>query len=129
VHGRRLPVVISDVRGGRTGDLTVVTETQADKEALDWVLASGGPLLLQWPPGWGEGDMYVSVGDISQAPIVDYAEFHDRTWTLPLTEVDRPIGGVTGSADRTWQTVKDTNETWADLLAGAATWLDVYTGA
>lgn len=128
VRGRRLPVVLSDVRGGRTGDLTVVTETTADREALDWVLASGAVLLLQWPPGWGEQDMYVSVGDVQAAPVVEYAEFHDRTWVLPLTEVDRPIGGVTGSADRTWQTVKDEGSTWAAVLEGAKTWLDIYTG-
>ncbi|MDH6625731.1 hypothetical protein M2271_003542 [Streptomyces sp. LBL] len=129
VRGRRLPVVISDVRGGKTGDLTVVTETTADREALDWVLASGSPLLLQWPPGWGEEDMYVSIGDVQAAPVVDYSEFHDRTWVLPLTEVDRPIGGVTGSADRTWQTVKDDGSTWSEVLSGATTWLDVYSGA
>ncbi|MEU1254787.1 hypothetical protein ABZ445_16055 [Streptomyces chartreusis] len=128
VRGRRLPVVISDVRGGRTGDLTVVTETASDKRALDWVLDAGSILLLQWPPGWGEEDMYVSVGDISAAPVVEYAEFHDRTWILPLTEVDRPIGGVTGSADRTWDTVKSEGSTWADVLAGKSTWLDLYTG-
>lgn len=129
VRGRALPVAISDVRAGKTGDLTVVTETDADREALWWVLKSGSTLLIQWPPAWGEDDIYVSVGDVQAAPVVDYAEFHDRTWVLPLTEVDRPIGGVTGSADRTWQTVKDTNPTWADVLAGASSWLDVYTGA
>lgn len=129
VRGRALPVVINDVRGGPTGDLTVVTETDADIEALWWVLDSGGPLLLQWPPGWAQRDMYVSVGDVQAAPVVEYAEFHDRTWTLPLTQVDRPTGGVTGSADRTWQTVADSAETWAEALADAASWLDVYTGA
>lgn len=129
VRGRALPVVINDVRGGTTGDLTVVTETDADVDALWWVLDSGGPLLLQWPPGWGQHDMYVSVGDVQATPVVDYAEFHDRKWTLPLTEVDRPIGGVTGSADRTWQTVANSGSTWAEVLAGATNWLDVYTGS
>ncbi|MER7922176.1 hypothetical protein ABTY96_03395 [Streptomyces sp. NPDC096057] len=129
VVGRGLPVVISDVRSGKTGDLTVVTETDADRQALSWVLETGNVLLLQWPPGWGEDDIYVSVGGVQLAPVVDYAEFHDRTWVLPLTQVDRPIGGVVGSADRTWQTVKDGNATWADVLAGASSWLDVYTGA
>lgn len=129
VRGRRLPVVISDVRSGRTGSLTVVTETTAERDALNWVLESGSVLLLQWPPGWGETDMYVSVGDVSAAPVVDYAEFHDRTWVLPLTEVDRPIGGVTGSADRVWQDVADAGLTWAEALAGALSWLDVYTGS
>ncbi len=129
VRGRRLPVVISDVRGGRTGDLTVVTETAAERSALDWVLEAGSVLLLQWPPHWGEEDIYVSVGDVSAAPVADFAEFHDRTWTLPLTEVERPIGGVTGSATRTWQTVADAGSSWADVLAGKTTWLDIYTGA
>jgi hypothetical protein len=129
VRGRRLPVVISDVRGGRTGDLTVVTETDADRRAMWWVLDAGSTLLLQWPPGWGEEDMYVQVGDVQSAPVVEYAEFHDRTFVLPLTEVDRPTGGVTGSADRTWQTVAEAGATWADVLSGATTWLDVYTGA
>lgn len=127
VRGRRLPVVITDVRSGKTGDITVITETPAEREALDWVLSSGSVLLLQWPPGWGEADMYVSVGDVSLAPVADFAEFHDRTWTLPLTEVDRPTGGVTGSADRTWQTVKNSGATWADVLTGK-TWLNIYVG-
>ncbi|MGW1268199.1 hypothetical protein [Streptomyces sp. NPDC002491] len=129
VQGRRLPVVISDVRGGKVGDLTVVTESTADKRALDWVLDSGGPLLLQWPPGWGEDDIYVSVGEISAAPVVDYAEFSDRTWILPLTEVDRPIGGVSGSADRTWTTVAGEGDSWADVLDGVTSWLTVRIGA
>ncbi|MFB7114045.1 hypothetical protein [Streptomyces sp. NPDC056291] len=129
VRGRARPVIISDARAGVTGDLTVVTETAAEVESLWWVLETGNVLLLKWPPGWGQTDMYVSVGDVSAAPVVEYAEFHDRTWTLPLTEVDRPIGGVVGSADRTWQTVKESGATWADVLAGARTWLDIYQGA
>ncbi len=129
IRGRRLPVVISDVRGGRTGELTVVTETSAERQALDWVLQPGSVLLLQWPPEWGEDDMYVSVGDVTAAPIADFAQFHDRTWVLPLTEVDRPVGGITGSANRTWQTVKDEGATWADVLAGKTAWLNIYTGA
>ncbi|MEU0860615.1 hypothetical protein ABZ352_35410 [Streptomyces griseofuscus] len=129
VRGRALPVVISDVRAGKTGTLNVVTETDDDRAALDWVLSSGNVLLLQWPPGWGEDDIYVSVGDVQKDPVVDFAEFHDRTWTLPLTQVDRPIGGITGSPDRTWQTVKGSGGTWFDVLSDATSWLDVYTGA
>jgi hypothetical protein len=129
VRGRALPVVISDVRSGKAGDLTVVTQTDAERQALWWVLDSGGPLLLRWPPGWDEEDIYVSVGTVSAAPVVEYAEFSDRTWVLPLTQVDRPIGGVTGSASRTWQTVKDAGSSWSAVLSGASSWLDLYTGA
>jgi hypothetical protein len=128
VRGRSRPVVISDVRGSRSGSIVLVTETEGEKDALWWVLDSGGPLLLQWPPGWGQDDMYVSVGDVDEAPITGHAEHMDRAWTLPLTEVDRPIGGIAGSADRTWQTVKDTGTSWTAATGGAQTWLGVYTG-
>lgn len=128
VRGRARPVAISDVRSSRNGSIVLVTATEEEREALWWVLESGGPLLLQWPPGWGERDMYVSVGDVSAAPVTDYAEHLDRSWALPLTEVDRPPGGIAGSADRTWQTVNDAGTSWSAALTGALTWLDVYTG-
>ncbi|MGI5404128.1 hypothetical protein ACQEVG_32700 [Streptomyces sp. CA-135486] len=128
VRGRVRPVVISDVRSARSGQVVLVTETDAERDSLWWVLDAGGPLLLQWPPAWGIADMYVSVGDVTEAPLTDFAEHHDRTWTLPLIEVDRPLGGITGSASRTWQTVNDSGSSWSDALDGALTWLDVYTG-
>ncbi|MCM2391714.1 hypothetical protein [Streptomyces albipurpureus] len=128
VRQRAMPVVISDVRVGRTGQLSLVTADTSERDALWWILEAGGPLLLRWPPRFGERDMYVSVGEVSETRVTDFAEHADRTWTLALTEIDRPPGGITGSADRTWQTVRDSGATWAEALAGSMTWLDVYTG-
>ncbi|MFD7776657.1 hypothetical protein [Streptomyces sp. NPDC059753] len=128
VRGRVRPIVISDVRTSRTGSLVLVTRTEAERDALWWVLDSGSTLLVQWPPGWGERDVYVSVGDVTEGHITELAEHSDRTWTLALTEVDRPIGGIVGSADRTWQDVANSGVDWAAALAGATSWLDVYSG-
>ncbi|MEU7039836.1 hypothetical protein AB0A77_02105 [Streptomyces varsoviensis] len=128
VRYRSRPIVISDVRSSRTGNLVLVTHTEDERDALWWVLDSGNPLLIQWPPGWGESDVYVSVGDVTETHITELAEHIDRTWTLALTEVDRPVGGIVGSADRTWQTVRSTGASWSSALAGARSWLDVYTG-
>ncbi|MEV4037723.1 hypothetical protein [Streptomyces umbrinus] len=128
VRGRSRPIVISDVRSSRTGSLALVTHSESERDSLWWVLDTGHVLLLQWPPGWGERDTYVSIGDVTEAHITELAEFSDRTWTLALTEVDRPFGGIVGSADRTWQTVAESGADWSDALAGATTWLDVYTG-
>lgn len=129
VRGRARPIVISDTRTGRTGTLTLVTETLADADRLWWVLESGSTLLLQWPSEAGERDVYVQVGDVTEAHIVAYTGYGDRTWSLPLTEVDRPIGGIAGSATRTWQTVADEAADWLAVLQSAETWLDVYSGA
>lgn len=128
VRGRMRPIVLSDVRAGRTGQLILTTETEDERDAMWWALETGRTLLLKWPPGWGEQDAYVQVGDVTEAHITQNADHHDRQWTLALTEVDRPIGGVVGDPDRTWQTVANSGATWTDALAGATSWLDVYTG-
>ncbi|MFI0211961.1 hypothetical protein ACH4OV_25235 [Streptomyces diastaticus] len=128
VRGRVRPIVISDVRSSRTGSLGLVTRTTSERDALWWVLETGATLLIQWPPDWGESDVYVSVGDVTEGHITGLAEHHDRVWTLALTEVDRPIGGIVGSASRTWQTVADSGPDWATVLGGVGAWLDVYSG-
>ncbi|MFJ4768463.1 hypothetical protein ACIP88_05000 [Streptomyces uncialis] len=128
VYGRSRPVVISDVRSSRTGSLAVTTASQEERDALWWVLDTGGTLLLQWPPGWAQHDMYVAVGEVTEEHITALAEHHDRTWTIELTEVDRPIGGIVGSPDRTWETVLLAGSDWSEALEGAAYWIDVLTG-
>lgn len=128
VRGRARPIVISDVRASRTGTLVVTTETTEEATALWWTMETGNVLLLQWPAGWGLDDMYVTVGDVTEARVSTYAGHADRSWSIALTEVDRPIGGLVGSADRTWQDVKDDATTFADLAGTANTWLDVLTG-
>lgn len=128
IRGRSRPIIISDVRSSRTGQITLVTETDGDRDQLWWVLESGAPLLIQWPTTWHESDMYVAVGDVVEAHLTPVATYADRGWTAPLTEVDRPVGGVVGSADRTWQNVLDGNADWLAVLNGATSWLDVLTG-
>jgi hypothetical protein len=129
VRGRARPIVITDVRTSRTGTLTLITETQEELESMWWLLETGNTLLIRWPRAWGESDVYVQVGDVSAARLADYAGHQDRAWSVPLTEVDRPIGGATGSASRTWDSVRTGNPDWLGVLtSGATNWLDVYTG-
>ncbi|MGW6638467.1 hypothetical protein [Streptomyces cyaneofuscatus] len=128
VRGRSRPIVISDMRTSREGTVTLVTESAEDVASMWWLLETGNVLLIQWPSLWGERDVYVSVGDVVEAPYVEYAEYTDRVWTIPLTEVDRPIGGATGSAGRTWATVASESLDGMELLTKYASWLGAYTG-
>jgi hypothetical protein len=127
ISGRARPIIITDVRMSRTGSMTVVTATQDEIQRLWWLVEQGSTLLVQWPSTWGESDTYVQVGDVSEAHIVQWADYTDRTWTLALTEVDRPVGGLTGSAARTWADVSTENLDWLHVLMRYASWLDVYT--
>lgn len=91
VAGRRNTVNISDVRGGWEGDLTIRSDTDAEREQLNVIMADNTALLLQAPPdtpNWP--DTWISLGDLTQTRVVDT----DVTpWTFdsfPWTEADRP---------------------------------------
>lgn len=122
VRGRQNPIVVSDVRGGRAGDLQVWTRDDAERDALRLLLSSGTPLLWQTAPGFGVGQVYVTVGDVTEARVSPYGREPWRGWTLPLTETDMPTSGVNGSAGRTWRDVLTEFATWQDVLDSYATW-------
>ena len=127
VAGRRNPVALSDVLGGLAGDLVVWTRSDDERKALHALLDSGHVLLWQAAPGMGVDDMYVSVGQPTEARVGGPATEPWREWTLPLTEVDMPATtGISGSSGRTWQDILTEYATWDDLLDVYATWEDVF---
>ncbi|MGW7657789.1 hypothetical protein ACWGJ7_38875, partial [Streptomyces tendae] len=126
VRGRRNSVILSDVRGGLEGELAIWTRSDDERDALHWILDSGNVLLWQSVPGMGVSDMYVAVGQTTEARVTGYAPEPWRAWTLPLRQVDMPTTtGVAGSAGRTWQDILTQFATWQDVLDAYATWEDV----
>lgn len=126
VRGRRNSVILSDVRGGLEGDLQIWTRSDDERDGLHWLLDSGNVLLWQAVPGMGVTDMYVTVGQITEARVTGYAPEPWRAWTLPLRQVDMPTTtGVAGSAGRTWQDILTQFATWQDVLNAYATWEDL----
>ncbi|MDG9703821.1 hypothetical protein [Streptomyces sp. DH37] len=129
IRGRRNPVVHSEVRAGLRGTLSVWTEDDEQREALHWILDSGNTLLWQAAPGHGVADMYVAVGEVTEARRIADARDTYRLWDLPLTEVDMPAAvGVAGTAGRSWQDVLSENTSWQEVLDRYATWEDVLLG-
>lgn len=86
------PVVVSDVRGPKTGQIVILTESLAEREALEATLELQVPMLLQGPVSSEIPERWVVIGDSGTARIVDkaWAPFHDES--LPWTEVARPTG-------------------------------------
>jgi hypothetical protein len=122
VIGRSFPVAVSDVRGSRRWNLTVLTSTAAEAGDIDMLLASGDPLFIHVPAGCDVPGGYVSVGDTAQRrPARRSAR---RLFELPCVEVAAPGPDVVG-APSNWQTVLNTYGTWADLLAAHPTWADL----
>ncbi|MET9550530.1 hypothetical protein ABZY36_35295 [Streptomyces sp. NPDC006627] len=126
VKGRRNKVILSGKRQGLEGDLSIWTRSDSERLALHLLLDSGNVLLWQAVPGMGVTDMYVSVGQITEARTGGTAQEPWRAWTLPLTEADMPVTtGVNGSAGHTWQDIVAEFATWADLLPVYATTEDL----
>ncbi|MFG2352574.1 hypothetical protein [Streptomyces sp. NPDC048521] len=124
-RGRQNAVVLSGVRSGREGSLVVWTQSDDEREAMRFLLATGNVLLWQSAPGMGESDVYVTVGETAFPRVTTYAPEAWREWTLPLTEVDRPTGGMAGSPTWTVRDVAIENATVLSLLGRYATVLDL----
>jgi hypothetical protein len=127
IRGRSAPVVLSDVRGSREGDLVCWTQTDEEREQLRFMLSTGNVLLWRCAPGTGEPDVYVSVGEVGLPRIVPLASEQWREWTLPLTEVDMPTGAQAGSATWTVHDVVVENDTGYTVLDRYATVFDLAT--
>jgi hypothetical protein len=126
VRGRRNKVVLSGKRQGLEGDLAVWTRSDEERAALHLLLDSGNTLLWQATPGMGVDDMYVAVGQATEARVGRLAQELWRAWTLPLVEQDMPVAvGVNGAAGRTWQDVLTEFSTAAGLLDVYATTEDL----
>ncbi|MEV7364241.1 hypothetical protein [Streptomyces sp. NPDC091299] len=127
VRGRRNKVILSDVRQGLEGDLSIWTRTDEERASLHLLIDSGNVLLWQAAPGMGVDDMYVNVGQTTEGRIGGPASEPWRAWTLPLTQADMPTTtGINGSGGRTWQDILAEFDTWADVRSEYATWEDVF---
>lgn len=124
VVGRTFPVAVNTVRGSRRWTMFIRTNTVADADELDLILASGDTLLVQGPAGCVLETGYVTVGDVTN--IRHPLRPLKRLWELPMVEVAQPGPDVVGALG-TWQTVLNTYATWADVIAANATWADLLT--
>ncbi len=90
--GASTPLVVSDTRGSKIGNLTLRVDTDEEKDALDALIESAQPVLLQGVPGHHWTDKYVVLGDWSRvrAPDKSFVEatLESTTWT----EVQKPLG-------------------------------------
>lgn len=100
-------------------------------DAIDRVydlFTAGGPLLLQLPPEYGWHDRFIQPGQVTQ----EYGSRDQRrplrSWTVPFTVVDRPLGPAQGTACANWCAVQESFSTFGDMTATGMTWLDLLEG-
>lgn len=139
----RRPIAITRQRRDVSSNLTVVSRTFNDRDALLRLAAPGSPILLQAPPQYGIPDRYMDVGTVAVDRGLTDHKFQVRIVQMPHVAVDRPAGpqnGVCGSrvadlCDFTFDELASDGNTWEDLVrgrptggvSGYRTWDDVLT--
>ena len=131
IPGRARSVAVTSVAGAAQFDITVATETAADRAALLGLLATGDVLLLQVPPHNDYGEAYPADGGyytVQQGGSVTETRGGmpwERRWiTIPLSPCTAPAASVV-PVTSVWQTVTDRYATWAGVTAALGTWADV----
>lgn len=123
--GRAFPIVVSSLRWQPTGDMTVRTETDDERINLRTILREPSILLLQTPAGYDVGSVYVAVGEVTENRAVAVGWEPARSWTLPLTVVEAPVGLASAGVGNQWLDVIANYPTWNDVIAARATWNDL----
>lgn len=111
--GRDTPIVVtSGARTSPSTEMTLRTDTDAERDALWALLANESVLLLDIPPAlaWGITHEFISVGDVAETRVRDWGAAPERWFSLPYLVVDRPAGGLQAQF------------TYADVLANHATY-------
>jgi hypothetical protein len=107
ISGRRLPLVVHDVREGRRGSVVLVVPDRDERRALEGLLATGNPLLLSMCSDLVWQSCMMAVGDA----VFSRIEGRAAQWLLRLDyiEVDDPLR-MAGQ--------RIVSVTWADVIAG-----------
>lgn len=88
--GRTDPIVVADTRTARTGSLVLWVDDEEGQDALDAILATLAPLLLQMAPQDKRKDRWVQMGTVEEKSIVDKLAAEDALVTLEWVGVGRP---------------------------------------
>ena len=127
--GRKYPVVQTD--GQRKAAESVIElrlDSLEELNSIEALVDDAGVLLLNVPAslGWGIDTCYISVGDIEESRLIDYAADEHRYYAMPYQVVAAPVGGT--QADRTFADITTTFATFADVQAAYPTFLDLLAG-
>lgn len=124
VIGRRAPIVTSDVAQTPSFDLSLLTETDAQRVQARASLGDGVPCLLRTPPANGIGNLYFSVLGWAEQRIVRPATVPDRRFFIQGQEVERPDPKlyVPVTLIATYATVKAENADYAEVKAAHLTY-------
>lgn len=97
VLGRKNPHTVTDIRGGRTGSMTITTANLTEQAQLVNLFAAGDTLFFQCPPTYGFPDMYFVAQDIAET-WEGVAGETIHSWAFNFVEQDAPASADEATA-------------------------------
>ena len=120
---RRAPIVSSDIAHTPELEVSFLTQSLDQRDQAKTILGNGIPVLLRTAPDQGIGNLYLSVLAFTEQRIVSLGRVADRRFVVSARQVQRPDPGLYAPiGPATYQHVKDTFATYADLKAQRATY-------
>lgn len=130
IEGAPRAVVLSGVRLGSEGTVTLSVRTEDELRSVRAVLADGGPVLLDLNPSWGISYRYVSVGDVTIDR--DWHELGmDKLWRAVkldgLVDLEAPLGPLDLTAGATYDQLPVKFPTYTAIPALVPTYNELAT--
>lgn len=123
VISRRVPIVTSDVAHTPEVEVSILTETDDERERARATLGNGVPVLLRTPPEDGVGNMYLSVLGFREQRIVTLGTVKDRRFVISARQVGRPDPTLfIPLAAVIYEDVRASYASYGDLRAQVATY-------
>lgn len=126
---RRAPIITSDVAHTPSLEVSVITDSDDQRERARALLGNGVPILLRTPPEDGVGNMYLAVLEFKEQRIVTKGTVVDRRFVITCRQVARPDPDLFDPLTAVlYIDVRNAYATYADLRAQRASYDAVLYG-
>lgn len=127
---RPRPIPVSRPRADAEANLSIITRTFADRDALKALLATGRVLFFQAAdPAFGVSDRYIDCGVETITRALADHRIQPRFFSIPHEVVDRIHDPMTGPCGIRVDDLCDIYSSWASITLAGLTYADLLAGA
>ena len=109
------PADVFGRRKNHDGEIQFLTLSLEDKQRVYELFTAGGPILVQSPPAYGVGPIFIQPFDLRESYIARDQRVPYRLWDAGYRVVNEPIGPTQGTACANWCAVEEAFPTFGDM--------------
>lgn len=118
-------IYVYQVRATDKGVISLYAADRATEAAIRALLASGGPLILQYPAIAGGESLYLMVDAVGYNPPIRLSADLQNVISLPIDVIGRPDGAAQGGLGNSYADQAAAFDTYGQSSAAAASYLEL----